>query len=268
MISKYKILLAIIPFVLIILVGFFLNAFDPKGSLYKFLEFISEKDLQVWLDKAGMEKTSKSMYQIIRIIFSTLTGIMLGYTINNLVIKQTLFYTIVLSIIIAVLIYMLLYFYLKLMVRNRIIQLNIELPYMIKNVAYLAYIYPIFNALEKSLDYVPPVFEYDMKKLVQDIYDKPNSFEPYQTFIDRYDGKLKNLDMYFKSIYRMATSMGENDKKILDNLNEQISNEVDIARHEKNKKINNKISRLAFIPVILMTAMLLILMAGLSLTAL
>lgn len=255
-IIRYRIVFSVFPFALIIFIGYIFNCFDPKSKIYWFLDLICERDLQIWLDKAGMNKTSKTMYQIIRIVFSVILGSIVGYLINDLVIQKDLKYTIILSIILIVIIYIFLYSCLKIVAKNRIKELNLILPYMMKNIAYLAYIYPINNAIEKSLDYCPKEFENDMNKLVEDIYEYPNSYKPFQNFIDRYDGQLKQLDTYFKTMFRMAKSTGDNDDKALANLNESISLEINRVRQIKNDKVNKKIYVLALIPVGLFGIML------------
>ena len=124
------------------------------------------------------------------------------------------------------------------------------------------------DAIAKAYEYVDSTFKYDLKILSEETFKMPRSFEPYQNFINRYDGKVKNLDRYLKSIYRLSTSASSLDvSKYMTILNETISDAVQNARAEKNKEQNDIISYLGFIPVILSTIMVCYMMV-LSVTAL
>jgi hypothetical protein len=148
------------------------------------------------------------------------------------------------------------YWYLRLDQNDRLNQLNRQLPYFFKTVIYLCYTNPVNNALVKSLDYVPKEFEEAMKQLIFDLDKDPNSYAPYQRLIDDYNHRLKRLDYYFKSLYQLAVTGGPETPRLLDELNQSISDDLNIVRQQKNKTINATVSYLGMIPVVFLVLVL------------
>lgn len=250
-IVKNPYILAIIPFVAIIVAAYFMDVF-PKTSIFtRILDGLAEKDLPELMIKAGLTKTSVRSYQVLRIgVVVAMLCIVL--TFNNSDVKET----IIKCAVLAIASYKFLYFYLVIKERNRIAKLNQELPYCMKAISYLCYLYPVNNAFEKSIDYVPEVFKSDIEILVKDIDKDPLSFQPYQNWIDRYEDKLDNLKYNLRELYRMAESSSKEQETMLANLNESISNETRRVRLAKNNSINSSISWLGMIPVFLLGLML------------
>ena len=251
--NKFSIILGIVPFVIIIFAGFLLGCFNPKSHIYQLLSGLSETDLHQWMEKAGFEKTTQFAFQSLRILVSITLGILISYVIyfND----RKMF--IICSIIGALLIYKGLYYYLRVLAKQRINKLNQLIPYMMKNIIYLCHIYPLNNALLISINYVPEEFKADMSTLVREIDTTQGStYEPYKHFIDRYEGQLDGLDMYFSMLYRMGQSVRSNDENLLDSLNKMIDDDVARVRLDKNEQINKTVALIGNIPVLLLTAML------------
>lgn len=259
-IQKFSPILAIVPLALIIITGFYFEIFNPKTKFYKFLDLIAEKDMDKWMLRAGIDRTVRVGFQILRLGGGAVLGAVIAYVYLGEINAQFILFAILFSIIV----YKVIYLYLIAAANSRISRLNKLLPYFIKTIAYLAYVYPINNAIITSLDYVPKEFENDMKLLIEDMDKYPNSFDPFQNFIDRYDGQLDNLDAYFRSIYRMSMSAKDEDKKTLNSLNETISQDVNRVREAKNKAINTTVSTVGMIPVALLSIMLTYVLVSLS----
>jgi len=134
--------------------------------------------------------------------------------------------------------------------------LSTLLPYCLKSVIYLCYIYPVNNALAKAINYIPDEFKEQLRVLVNEIDDNPNSYQPYQKFIDPYQGKMPALNMYMHVLFRISQSSDSETSKLLSSINQSVSDELNMVRGNKNKTINDTIQYLGLIPVVLVTFML------------
>jgi len=250
---KQPYIFAIIPFIIVVLVAYFLDAFPKNSTLVKILNLIAEKDLGKLMIKAGLTKTSVFSYQILRVSFAFMIVAILmvlgGFGKESLI----------LLVAIWIGIYKLLYVFLLIKEKNRIKKLNQELPYCMKTISNLCYLYPVNNAFEKAIDYAPEVFRYDLETLVKDIDEDPLTYAPYKKWVDRYDGKLTVLDRNLRSLYRMSASTSKEQDKSLSTLNLDISAEMQRVRKEKNDSINSTISWLGMIPVLFLAGMLIVL---------
>lgn len=248
-------LLFFIPFISVLLGGWMAGYVPDSSAVGRFFAVITEKDLPELMKRNGFERTGVIAYEVVRIVIAafmafTLPGILdiggLGY-----------FATVIVILFAA---YKAFYIYLKYMDSQRIRRLNMVLPYTVKSIAYLAEVYPVNNALVRSVELVPDEFKGDIKILCEDIDKDPVSFAPYQKFIDAYGGRLQRLDYYLKTLYRMSMSASREESKLLSGLNATISSEMAEARRQKNDAVNSTVSYLGLIPVGLLTAMLVYLM--------
>lgn len=251
-ITRIKPVLFIVPFIWVLYSLYLFRLLPTREKRHAFNEFlyhlITEADIDELLFRANIRNTKTRQFQVLRISISLLFGglyVIINHTVSGLTI----------SIIMAILIYKIFYLYLRNLESNRIKKLNQELPYGIKNIVYLNYIYPVSNAIEKAITYVPDSFKDDLSLLLNEIDKDPNSYEPYSQFVRRYDGRLEQLDFYLRILYRMSMSSNEQ-KKLLDNMNSSISSQINRVRAQKNTTINTTISYLGLIPVVLVTIML------------
>lgn len=257
LINQYSIVCAVVSFLIIIFAGYLLGCFHPRSHIYQLISSLSELDLKKWMEKAGFEKTTQFAFQTLRILISITLSLLISYVIffDN---REKF---ILCSVGSAIIIYKGLYYYLRILAKQRIAKLNQLIPYMMKNIIYLCHIYPLNNALLVSIKYVPEEFKNDMSILVREIDTTEGStYEPYKHFIDRYEGQLNGLDMYFSMLYRMGQSVRTNDDKLLDSLNKMIDEDVARVRLEKNDEINKTVALIGNIPVFLLTGMLIYVM--------
>lgn len=256
-----KLALALVPFLAIVTGGWILGAI-PENSVTGWLfQVIAEKDLGKLMRYNGFSRMSIRTFQIGRIAVALFGSIVLTGAMGFDNLKNW-----VLGALILAGLYKLFYIYLFFADNARIKRLNSVLPYTIKSIAYLANVYPVNNALIKSIEIVPKEFKEDIKTLCEEIDEDPTGFAPYQAFIDRYDGRLNRLDYYLKTLYRMSMSASEEETRLLTNLNDTISDEMSLVRQTKNNAVNNTVSYLGLIPVALLTIMLLFLMVTVSLS--
>lgn len=253
--DAYMAILIAVPFVSIIIAGWILGAVPNKSFIGKMLTIAAEENLEDLMRKNGFTKTKVITFQIARLLFAIFIAFAIVYILD---IKDNS--VVVITILLFVLGYKAFYLFLLYKDQARINKLNTILPYTIKSIAYLACVFPVNNALIKAIPLVPKEFRADLEQLVNDIVEDPTTFEPYQKFIDRYDGRLNRLDYYLKTLHRMSESSTSEEQKLLSNLNATISDEMSAARAMKNKSVNDTVAYLGLIPVALMTIMLLILM--------
>lgn len=247
LINKTSILFFIIPFVLIFAYGYFMDYLPKRNPFKVFMDIIVEKDLKELLEKNGIRKTSLQTYQLIRIISTILIFLFVivflgGFSAKNLLV----------SVIAIFAIYKFFYIFMLYVDKTRISRLNNELPYLMKSLIYLMYSYNVETAIRKCTENVNTIYKYDLEILLEDIKEDPITKTPYETFINRYNGKIKNLDMYLTTLYRIARSGSTTEAtKLMSNINETISVEVANARASKNKTTNFIVGWLGMIPVLL-----------------
>ncbi len=162
-------------------------------------------------------------------------------------------------------IYKLFYFYLQYVQSCQLKKLNKLMPYFFKTVICLCYNNPVNNALLKAMDYVPVEFEIAMRQLLNELDADPTSYQPYENFVAKYQHRLNHVDYYFKSMYRIAQTGGSSTGRLLDELNQSISDDINIVRQQKNALVNATISYLGMIPVaILAVALTYLLMSAID----
>ena len=66
-IIQHPYILAIIPFIAIIVVGYLLDVFPKQSIVTRLLNVLAEKDLKELMLKAGLTKTSVTSYQTLRV---------------------------------------------------------------------------------------------------------------------------------------------------------------------------------------------------------
>ena len=257
--NELRLILGAVPFIAVLAGGWILGVVPDSSVIGKVLGIIAEENLSVLMKQNGFSKTSVTRYQLMRIVLA----FALGFGIT-LVLDTEGVSGIIATVIAIAGMYKFFYVYLLWKDNARIKKLNTVLPYTIKSIAYLANVYPVNNALLKSIEIVPKEFREDIRMLCEDIDKDPASFAPYQAFIDRYDGRLNRLDYYLKTLYRMSMSATTEEVKLLTNLNETISEEMSTARKAKNDAVNSTVTWLGLIPVGLLTIMLLFLMVVIS----
>lgn len=243
-ITKYTWLLAVVPLVCFLVYAWFMGYMPKQNPISKFFDFIAESDLRVLLKKNGFIKTPFWVVQLIRL------GLGVVLSIDVFVINGTNAGSFIISIAIIFAVYKLSYLYIQSLERKRVRKLNQELPYVMKTLVYQALIFPSSNAVQKTLGSVDSVFNYDLEQLLKDIdTSRPGDFTPYQNWIDRYDGKLKNLDVYLKYLFELTNVSQTEGAKTLAELNKTISEELSFARQEKNDNINFTVGYLGYLPI-------------------
>jgi len=254
-INKYNWILFVVPFVLVIIGGWFLDLIPNRSfiskAINKLLEIITEKNLKELLLFNNIAKTEEAAKKIqrLRIGFTLIAALMLTISFGSGVFSKIFVFFI--TIIIA---YKFIYIYLLYLDRARIKRMNILLPYALKTLSYLIYQYePVTAAIKMAIPLVPKEFKHDFELLYEDLFNCSNSSDAFNNMINKYDGKLENLDSYFKLINRLQQSGISQAGETLANLNRMISDNVNIARQEKYDIDNAALAYWGLLPVALLT---------------
>lgn len=258
-ITKYNIIFAIVPIVLIVLIAWYLDVIPNTNVINrlinKTLNIFVEKDMKELMLYNGFSKTSVEAFQRLRLAFSILIAVSCVVFLD-----ETIWFKIGLALIVIFITFKLIYVYLLYIDSVRIKKMNRLLPYAMKTVSYLMYEYPVATAIEKAIPSVPKEYKHDMELMLQDLMDDPNSSAAFDNMIERYHGRLNNLDNYFRLINRLQISGTRNASETLTNLNKMISEGVNISRRQNYRSQNKAISYLGLMPVIILCIMLLYLL--------
>lgn len=88
-------------------------------------------------------------------------------------------------------------------------EINLQLPYFLKNLEVLAQHYTIPVALAKSIDASPEIFRSGLRKLVSRINDGDSTVEPYMDFAKEYP--VNDSMRMMRLLYRLG--LGSQEKK-------------------------------------------------------
>ncbi len=215
-------------------------------SFKSFLNFILEGNIDELLANTKLV-ISIDLFQTIRI-----TTVLLCVFMITMITKRASF----ILLIVGILIYKIFYVYLNYLFYEYRNQIKQQLPYFLKCIVYLCYIHPVPNALNRAVELVPDVYKDKLVVMNKMIDENPNSFVPYEWLNDQLYSPSPNFIMYLRIIYRMSQSGGNEHQDLLSNINQNVSDELNIIRKRKNKKINDTIQYLGLIPVIMVTIML------------
>ena len=258
-ITRYNIIFAIVPIVLIVIIAWYLNVIPNTNAINKFinntLNIFVEKDMKELMLHNGFPKTSVESFQRLRLALSILVAVAAVVFLD-----EKLWVKLGLALIVTTIFFKLIYIYLLYLDAVRIKKMNRLLPYAMKTISYLMYEYPVATAIEKAIPSVPKEYKHDMELMLQDLMDNPNTSDAFDNMIERYHGRLDNLDNYFRLINRLQISGTRNASETLTNLNKMISEGVNISRQQTYRAQNKSISYLGLLPVVILCIMLLYLL--------
>ena len=165
-----------------------------KESDYDFLVSCKYGD-GIDIEKLYQKRVTNSFIVIVALIFLFLT--------------ELSFINILLSFVAGYVMFKMPYRSLKAYYKTHLHEINLELPYFLKNLEVLAQHYTIPVALAKSIDSSPEIFKKGLKKLVQRINDGDSTVEPYMDFAKEYP--VNDSMRMMRLLYRL--SLGAQDNK-------------------------------------------------------
>ncbi len=121
-------------------------------------------------------------------------------------------------------------------------EINLQLPYFLKNLEVLAQHYTIPVALAKSIDTSPEIFRSGLRKLVSRINDGDSTVEPYMDFAKEYP--VNDSMRMMRLLYRLGLGSQENKHEQLVMFSKSVSALQNKAREtrykERLQKMENK----------------------------
>ncbi len=126
--------------------------------------------------------------------------------------------------------------------KSHLHEINLQLPYFLKNLEVLAQHYTIPVALAKSIDTAPDIFKSGLRKLVDRINDGDSTVEPYMDFAREYP--VNDSMRMMRLLYRLGLGAQENKHEQLVMFSKSVSSLQNKAREtrykERLQKMENK----------------------------
>ena len=121
-------------------------------------------------------------------------------------------------------------------------ELNMLLPYYLKNIEILIHHYTVPVALAKSIDDAPDIFKPGLKTLIDRINAGDSTIDPYMDFAKEYP--VRDSMRMMRLLYRLSLGAQENKHEQLLTFSKSISNLQSKSREQKYKdrlsKMENK----------------------------
>jgi len=212
---------------------------DRKMSLRLY-----EKRLPNYLSVIFKSQINITTFQIVRILLSFFLGVL--YSNNNML----------LTILISTALYFLFYQIVTKVYMGKLSEINLIFPYYMKSLAMLCYRNPVSNALVKSLKVCDGALRIKLENLINELDNTPASFQPYQDFIDSFEGRLNNGEFYFRMLFQISNTSSIHAVKLIDSLNKSVSLQINQVRYKKNKAINDYVGYIGLLPVGLLVVVL------------
>lgn len=143
------------------------------------------------------------------------------------------FLNIILSIVVAYFIYKSAYSKLKAYYKKHLHEINLMLPYFLKNMEILAQHYTIPVALSKAIETAPDIFRPGLKEIITKINTGDSSVEPYMDFAKQYP--VSDSIRMMRLLYRLGLGLQENKHEQLIMFSRNVSALQNKAREQKYK---------------------------------
>lgn len=121
-------------------------------------------------------------------------------------------------------------------------EINMLLPYYLKNIEILIHHYTVPVALAKSIDDAPDIFKPGLKTLIDRINTGDSTIDPYMDFAKEYP--VRDSMRMMRLLYRLSLGAQENKHEQLLTFSKSISNLQSKSREQKYKdrlsKMENK----------------------------
>ena len=118
--------------------------------------------------------------------------------------------------------------------RRHMHEIDVQLPYYLKNLEILIQHYTVPVAIGKSIETAPPIFKEGLQKLIDSINAGDSSIEPYMQFARDYP--VKDSMRMMRLLYRLGLGRQERKHEQLMTFSKTISNLQQKARETKYKE--------------------------------
>ena len=170
------------------------------------------------------------------------TGFIVAAALIFLFITQLSFINVVAALLIGYFVFKSGYRSLKSFYKAHLHEINLQLPYFLKNLEVLAQHYTIPVALARSVETSPEIFKSGLRRLVQRINDGDSTVEPYMDFAKEYP--VTDSMRMMRLLYRLGLGSQENKHEQLVMFSRSVSSLQNKAREVRDKerlqKMENK----------------------------
>lgn len=170
------------------------------------------------------------------------TGFIVAAALIFLFITQLSFINVVAALLIGYFVFKSGYRSLKSFYKAHLHEINLQLPYFLKNLEVLAQHYTIPVALARSVETSPEIFKSGLRRLVQRINDGDSTVEPYMDFAKEYP--VTDSMRMMRLLYRLGLGSQENKHEQLVMFSRSVSSLQNKAREvrykERLQKMENK----------------------------
>ena len=118
--------------------------------------------------------------------------------------------------------------------KSHLHEINLQLPYFLKNLEVLAQHYTIPVALAKSIDTAPEIFKSGLRRLVSRINEGDSTVEPYMDFAKEYP--VNDSMRMMRLLYRLGLGSQENKHEQLVMFSKSVSSLQNKARETRYKE--------------------------------
>lgn len=196
----------------------------------QYFSFIKEKDYDFLIKAKYGESQNAELFYNKRIKSTFLVFVILFF----LIISSFSYMNLVIILIATGFVYKSQYFRLKRFYKQHITQINMQLPYYLKNIEILIQHYTVPVALSKSIKEAPEIFKDGLRKLIDKINKGDSTIEPYMEFSREYP--VRDSMRMMRLLYRLSLGSQENKHEQLIVFSRTISSLQGKAREQKYRK--------------------------------
>ena len=230
---------------IVAIVILFIMEYSKKIDSYKFfneskkhLNILKEDDYEFLLRAKYGEKAAPD-YAFSRRIRN---GIVVTLVLICVFLSKLSFINVLAAFIVGYLIFKSEYRELKRYYKVHLHEINMLLPYYLKNIEILIHHYTVPVALAKSIDDAPDIFKPGLKTLIDRINAGDSTIDPYMDFAKEYP--VRDSMRMMRLLYRLSLGAQENKHEQLLTFSKSISNLQSKSREQKYKdrlsKMENK----------------------------
>ena len=196
----------------------------------QYFSFLKEKDYDFFIKAKYGESEKPELFYNKRIKSTFLTFIIFFFAILSVFTYVNL----IIVVVATALVYKSQYFRLKKFYKQHMTQINMQLPYYLKNIEILIQHYTVPVALSKSIKEAPEIFKDGLRKLIDKINKGDSTIEPYMEFSREYP--VRDSMRMMRLLYRLGLGSQENKHEQLIVFSRTISSLQGKAREQKYKK--------------------------------
>lgn len=216
---------------------FFLCEYTSLVSTKRFIN--DNKDVLLKLKEADYDFLLKARYgeevNINDMFEKRIRNAMIALGIGLVVIIANFSYiTLIVVIIASGVVFKFQYLDLKSYRQKHMHEIDVQLPYYLKNLEILIQHYTVPVAIGKSIETAPPIFKEGLQKLIDSINAGDSSIEPYMQFARDYP--VRDSMRMMRLLYRLGLGRQERKHEQLMTFSKTISNLQQKARETKYKE--------------------------------